>query len=264
MNGLDAGATGCLGRYAQLMAHRRRFAMKNYRTILISALISAYLLAISALLTLAIDQAVSLTRLYGVSASPGPVTDFSNLRRLSFSNELLILVILAVISFVLVFRHPRRLLPLSITAVLLFVALNLCSGRHLLLQILIWPTPGSLVEQYTWALAADDLEAALRLTDGSEACEAIIEQVFQEHRAKLRQRIGDDQPETGIKNISLKRITTFYEKPVPQRFLMMQPVPSQRVSTLTEMENGKNIWLSLKMRYTPFFGTRYICGQDIG
>jgi hypothetical protein len=215
-------------------------------------------------LTLAIDQAVSLTRLYGVSASPGPVTDFSNLRRLSVSHELLILAILAVIFFVLVFRHPRRLLPLSIIAALLFVALNLYSGRHLLPQLLIWPTPGWLAEEYTRALVADDLEAASRLTDGSEACEAITEQVFQTHRAKLQQRTGDDQPATGFKNISLKRITTFYEKPVPQRFLVMQPVPSQHVSTLTEMENGKSIWLSLKMRYTPFFGTRYICGQDMG
>jgi hypothetical protein len=238
--------------------------MKNYKTVLISVLISIYLLAISAFLTLAINQAILLTRLYGVSVSPGPATDFSNLTRLSFSNELLVLAILAVIFFVLVFRHPRRLLPLSIIAVLLFVALNLYSGRHLLPQLLIWPTPGSLAEQYTRALAADDLETALRLTDGSEACEAIMEQVFQAHRAKLQQRIGDDQPETGIKSISLKRITTFYEKPVPQKFVVMQPVPSQRVSTMTEMENGKSIWLSLKMRYTPIFGTRYICGQDIG
>jgi hypothetical protein len=235
--------------------------VRSYKTVLISVLISIYLLAISALLTLAIDQAILLTKLYGVSASPGPVTDFSNLRRLSFSNELLILAILAVIIFVLVFRHPRRLLPLSITAVLLFVALNLYSGRHLLPQLLIWPTPGSLAEQYARALASDDLEAALRLTDGSEACEATMEQVIQTRRAELRQRLGDGQSETGIKNTSVKRITTFYEKPVPHGFVVMQPVPSQHVSTETEMENDKSIWLSLKMRYTHFFGTRYIAGR---
>ena len=226
-------------------------------------MIGAYLLVISALLTLAIDQAVLLIRLYRVSASPGPVTDFSSLRRLSFGSDLLILAVVAAILFLLVYRHHRKLLPVTFMAVLLFVALNLYSGRHLLLQLLIWPTPASLAEQYTQALAANDLEAALRLTDQTEACKTIMAQVFQVHRAQLQPWLADDRAEVSIQDVSVKGVATFYDKPIPQGFVMMQPGPSQLVTVVAEMENDQTFWLNLKMRYTPFWGTRFICGQDI-
>jgi hypothetical protein len=237
--------------------------MRNYRTGLIWILTGIYLLIMAVLLTLAIDQAYFLVSLYRVSASPGPVTDFSNLRRLSFGRDLLILAVVAAILFLLVRRHLRRLLPISMIAILIFMVLNLYSGRHVLPQLLIWPAPDVLVEQYAQALAANDLEAALHLTDGSEACQTIMGPIFQAHQAQFQQRLADDRPEMSIKNISVKSITTFYEKPVSQGFVLMQPGPSQLVTVMAEMENGQTIWLNLKLRYTPFWGTRYICGQDI-
>ncbi len=219
------------------------------------------LLVISAFLTLAVDQTVWLIRFYRVSASP--TANVNNLSRLSLGNQVLIWAIITVVLLVLVFRYRRRLLPVSIVATLLFVALNLYSGRHLLPQLLIWPTPAALAEQYVQDLGSNDLEAALRLTNQSEACETIMARVFQKHQAQLSQKLGNDRSETSFQNISGKRITTFYEQPVPQRFVMMQPVPNHLVTIVAKMENGKTIWLNLKMRYTPFLGTRYICGQDM-
>lgn len=237
--------------------------MRNYRTGLIRILTGIYLLTMAVLLTLAIDQAYFLVSLYRVSASPGPVTDFSNLRRLSFGRDLLILAVVAAILFLLVRRRLLRLWSISIVAILIFVALNLYSGRHVLPQLLIWPAPNVLAEQYTQVLVANDLEAALRLTDGSETCGTIMRPVFQARQAQFQQRLADDRPEMGIKNISVKSITTFYEKPVSQGFVLMQPGPSQLAIVMAEMENDQTIWLNLKLRYTPFWGTRYICGQDI-
>jgi len=245
--------------YSRPVGWYERLMMKNIKTGLSLVLISVYLLTISALLALAINQAIVLTRLYRVSTSPGPATDFGRPNP-GFSFDLLIMVFITAILFLLVRRQLRRLLLVSIAALLLFVALNLYSGRHFLPQLFIWPTPPSLAAQYSQALAANNLETALDLTDQSEACEKIVGQVFQEHQAKLRQRVANDRHEVTIQNTSVKRVTTFYDKPVPPRFIMMQPAPSQLVTTMVKMENGQTIWLNLKMHYRPFWGTRYICG----
>lgn len=240
--------------------------MRNYRTILISGLIGVYLLAVSAFVALALDQARKLVILYRVSTVPSLGTGFSNLQRLGISlgNYVLILALVAVVLFIFVFRKPRRLLPVSIIAVLVFVTLNLYSGRHVLPQVLVWPSPGSLLERYTQALASNDLEAVLSLTDGSDACETIMTQVFQDDQAIMEKRLGENWQEMRIEGTSVNRITTFYEKPVPRGFVVMQPVPSQLVFTATQMENGKTVILNLKTRYTSFLGTRYICGGDMG
>ena len=199
------------------------------------------------------------------SAAPSSATGASNLLRPStlFGNDALILVSVAAILFLIVFRRPRGLLPLSIIAVLIFVGLNLYSGRHVLPQLLIWPSPVSLSEQYVQALAADDLEAALRLTGGSDACKTRMKQAFQDHQARLTQRLGDGRRELGIQETSVKSLVTFYDKPVPQGFVLMQPVPKHLATIMAETENGGASWLSLKMSYKPFLGTRYICGKDI-
>lgn len=234
--------------------------LKNTFIFVLSGL---WILLISAFLTLAINQARVLINLYAASAAPPPANGAGNFLRPAGSSDLLIAVVIAAVLFLLVFRRPRQLLPVSITAVLLFFVLNLYSGRHLLPQLLIWPSPISLSEQYTQALATNDLDAALRLTDRSEACETIVAQVFQNHQARLRQRVGDDRPELGIQGVAVKSITTFYDKPVPQRFILMQPVPQQLATVVAELEDGGTIWMNLKMSYTPFWGTRYICGRDI-
>jgi hypothetical protein len=58
-------------------------------------------------------------------------------------------------------------------------------------------------------------------------------------------------------------IRTFYDKPVPQGFVIMQPVPKNQTTIMAETEDDGVVWLSLKMSYKPFLGTRYICGQYI-
>jgi len=144
-----------------------------------------------------------------------------------------------------------------------FIGLNLFSGRHILPQLLVWPTPISLSERYVQALAADDLEAALQLTDGSDKCETVTVQAFEEDQARLKQRIGANMKEATIRDISIPSIKTFYDKPLPQGLVIVQPVPKQLATVMAKTENGETIWLSLKMSYSPFLGTRYICGKDI-
>ncbi len=238
---------------------------QKYKTVLILVLTGLSILVISIFLTLAINQARSLISLYTASAAPSSAIGASNLMRPStrFGNDALILVSVAAVLFLLVVRRPGRLLPVSIIAALVFIALNLYSGRHVLPQLLVWPTPVSLSEQYMQALGSNDLAAALRLTDRSDGCETIMGQVFQDHRALLKQKVGADRPEAGIRDTSVKRIATFYDKPVPQGFVIMQPVPKQLATIMAETGNGGTIWLNLKLSYTPFLGTRYICGEDI-
>ena len=112
-------------------------------------------------------------------------------------------------------------------------------------------------------MAADDLEAALRLTDRSDVCETIMAQVLQDHQARLTRSLGEKRQQSDIQDTSVKSIRTFYDKPVPQGFVIMQPVPKYLATVMVETENGGTIWLSLKMSYQPILGTRYICGKDI-
>lgn len=229
------------------------------------ALAGLCILAVSALLTLAIGQARSLVSLYTVSVSPPRAAGVRNLWKLntSLSSDVVILAIVAALLFILVFRHPRRLGPVSIVAGMTFIGLNLFSGRHILPQLLVWPTPISLSERYVQALAADDLEAALQLTDGSDKCETVTVQAFEEDQARLKQRIGANMKEANIREISIPSIKTFYDKPLPQGLVIVQPVPKQLATVMAKTEIGETIWLSLKMSYSPFLGTRYICGKDI-
>jgi hypothetical protein len=228
-------------------------------------LIGGYLLVVAGFLSLAIHQAIRLVSLYRVSADPSSRVGVSRLQRLSVGvgDDVLILAFVAAVLFILVFRHPRRLLPISIIAALVFFGLTLYSGRHVLPQLLIQPSPVSLSEQYVEALTAEDLEAALRLTDGSDVCETIMVQVFQDHQARLTQSLGAKRRQSDIQGTNVMSIRTFYDKPVPQGFVLMQPVPTNLATLMVETKNGGVIWLSLKMSYQPFLGGRYICGKGI-
>lgn len=238
---------------------------RKYRAGLVLALTGIGILVVSALLTLAIGQARNLVSLYTVSVSPPRATGVRNLWRLntSLSSDVLILAIIAALLIILVIRRPRRLGPVSIVAGLAFIGLNLFSGRHILPQLLVWPSPVSLSEQYVRALAADDVETALWLTDGSDKCKRVTVQAFQEDRSRLKKTIGDNLTEANIEDIFVASIRTFYEKPLPQGFVIMQPAPKQLATVMTKTENGKTIWLNLKMSHSPFLGTRYICGGEI-
>jgi hypothetical protein len=113
------------------------------------------------------------------------------------------------------------------------------------------------------ALAANDEQAALRLTDGSDACDKLMVQVFQDDQALLKRRLGDDWSESGKRDIKVMRFTTFYDQPLPHGLVILQPVPQQLASIMAETGEGNTFWLSLKMSYAPFLGTRYICGEEL-
>ena len=146
---------------------------RKYKAGLIVVLTGICVLIISAFLTLAVDQARILVSLYAASAALPSAGGAGNLLRPDtlFGNDALILFSVAAVLFLLVFRRPRRFLPVLIVASLVFVGLNLYSGRHVLPQLLIQPSRVVLSERYVQALAANDLDAALRLTDGSDACD---------------------------------------------------------------------------------------------
>ena len=206
-------------------------------------LMGGFLLVVSALLLLAVSQ---VGRFYHPLQTP-------LLERLGLPGIALALLALAALLFAVVFRHPRRLLAVSLLGIMAFVVLNLVSGRHVLPEMLIWPSPRTLSERYVQALAADDLEAALQLTHPSHECHQIMAQQFLEQRAQLAERSGDDWSESGFRHSTAKRIT----------FSCGDHMPQQLVHIQVKTEAGKMVGLTLRMRYKPLMGARYICGTGI-
>jgi hypothetical protein len=201
------------------------------------------LLLVSALLLLAVNH---LCRFYRPLRTP-------LLERLGLPGIALVLLALAAILFAVVFRHPRRLLAVSLVGILAFGVLNLVSRRHVLPDVLIWPSPRALSEQYVQALAADDLEAALKLAHPSHECHQITTQQFLDQRAQLAESLGDGWSGSDYRHPTAKRITSFCDYQMPQ-----QPVHVQ-----VETEAGTTAWLTLRMRYQPVMGARYMCGTVI-
>ena len=206
-------------------------------------LMGGFLLVVSALLLLAVSH---VGRFYRPLRTP-------LLERLGLLGIALVLLALAALLFAVVFRHPRRLLAVSFLGILAFVVLNLVSGRHVLPEMLIWPSPRTLSERYVQALAAGDLEAALQLTHPSHECHQTMTRQFLDQRAQLAERLGDGWPESGFRHSTVKRITYFYDNHIPQ----------QLVHIRVETEAGETDWLTLRMRYQPLMGARYICGTGI-
>jgi hypothetical protein len=206
-------------------------------------LMGGFVLVVSALLLLAVSH---LGRFYRPMQAP-------LLERLGIPGIALVLLTLAAILFAVVFRHPRRLLAVSLLGILALLVLNLVSGRHALPEMLIWPSPQTLSERYVQALAADDLEAALQLTHPSHECHQIMTQQFLDQRAQLTGRLGDGWSESGLRHSTAKRITAAYDDHMPQQLVQIQ----------VETEAGRKVWLTLRMRYRPLMGARYICGTGI-
>ena len=206
-------------------------------------LMGSLLLAVSALLLLAVSH---VGRFYRPMRTP-------LLERLGLPGIALALLALAAILFAVVFRHPRRLLAVSLLGILAFVVLNLVSGRHVLPEMLIWPSPRTLSERYVQALAADDLEAALQLTHPSHECHQIMTQQFLAQQAQLAERLGDGWSESGFRHSTEKGITISYDDHMPQQLVHIQ----------VETEAGRTVGLTLRMRYQRLMGARYICGTGI-
>jgi hypothetical protein len=227
--------------------------------------IGAYLLALAAFLALALRQALRLAGLHRASASPSLARSLGNQWWVGIGSGgyALGVVIVAMILFVLVFRHPHRLLAVSLVVVLATAGLNLYSARHLLPQVLIWPGPRSLSEQYVRALAADDLGAVLRLTDGSDVCTRIMAQAYQEDLARLEQRLGAGWQDAGMPQASIRSMSTFFGHRAPEGTAVLQPVPQQLARIMVQSETGRTAWLSLSMSHGPFLGRRYLCGKEM-
>jgi hypothetical protein len=206
-------------------------------------LVGGFLLVVSALLLLAVSHA---GHFYRPMRTP-------LLERLGFPGIALVLLTLAVLLFAAVFRHPRRLLAVSLLGVLAFVVLNLVSGRHVLPEMLIWPSPRTLSEQYVQALAAGDLDAALELTHPSHECHQMMAQQFLDQQAQLADRLGDGWSVSDVRNPTAKRATILYHDQMPQQLVHIQ----------VETEAGRMVALALRMQYQPLLGARYICGTGI-
>jgi hypothetical protein len=175
------------------------------------------------------------------------------LERLGLLGIALVLLALAAILFALVFRHPRRLLAVFILGILAFVVLNLVSGRHVLPEWLVRPSPQTLTERYVQALAAGDLEAALQLTHPSHECHQIMTQKFLDDRARLEGRLGDGWSESGLRYSIAKPPATLHDDQMSQQVVHIQ----------VETEAGQTVGLALRMRYKPLRGARFICGMGV-
>jgi hypothetical protein len=236
------------------------------KTVLTAILLAIWLLFLSVLLMLAVEQALRLGSLYSASMASGPASDPTAIAgpRIPFWAYALAAILLSALALAIVWRRPRRLLLTSLLLIVAFGALNLYSGRHLLLQAIVWPMPSPLLEEYAEALAANDLGAALDLTDGSEACNQAVTSVFAAHQAKIQQGLGQDWREKGVWTSPVRRVTTYYEKPVPSGGLL-HPVPTQMARLLVRTAERSGVaWLvGLKLRYKPLVGRRYICGEGM-
>ena len=131
-------------------------------------LMGGYLLALSAILVLALHQAMGLVGLHNAYVALPLAGSISHQRwaAISAAGYAKGKDGIAGILLMLVLSYPRRLLFVSLVFVLGVVCVRLYSAQHVVRQVLIRPSPGSLSDRYLLALAADDLVAALRLTDG--------------------------------------------------------------------------------------------------
>ena len=206
-------------------------------------LMGGFLLVVSASLLLAVSH---VGHFYRPMRTPW-------LERLSLPGIALVLLALTAILFAVVFRHPRRLLAVSLLGILAFVVLNLVSGRHALPEMLIWPSPRTLSERYVQALAAGDLEAALKLTHPSHECHQMMTQQFLDQQAQLADRLGDAWSGSDLRHSTAKRTTISYDDQMPQQLVHIQ----------VETEAGRTVGLTLRIRYQPLMGARYICGTGI-
>jgi hypothetical protein len=100
--------------------------MKPSKGVLISILIGVPLLAVAALLSLALDQAILLVLLYRVLAAPAAGLDSP--ARLGLGEDLFILAGVSLVLFLAVCRHPRRVLPVSGLAPRLFFGPRILCG----------------------------------------------------------------------------------------------------------------------------------------
>ena len=228
-------------------------------------LMGGYLLALSALLVLALHQAMGLVGLHNAWVALPLARSLSSQwwAGIGAGGYALGMAGIAVSLFILVYRHPRRLLSVTLIIVLTVAGLNLYSARHALPQALIWPNPRSLSDQYLQALADEDLEAALRLTDGSDACASTMSQVFQEDQHLLEERLGTGWQDKGLPEASVRSIATFFAPWPPEEVAVLQPVPQQLARIMVRSEDGKTVWLSLRMSHGPFLGRRYVCGKGM-
>lgn len=228
-------------------------------------LLGVYLLVLSALLVLAIHQAMGLVGLHKASAALPLARTLSSQwwAGIGAGGYALAMAAIAAVLFILVVGHPCRLTSVTFIAILLCAGLNLYSARHMLPQVLIWPIPPSLSDRYLQALAADDLEAALRLTDGSDGCTGTMTQVFREDQDRLVQRLGAGWQDRGLPEASVRSIATFFEPWPPEEVAVLQPVPQQLARIMIRSKDGKTAWLSLRMSHGPFLGRRYVCGQGM-
>lgn len=151
------------------------------------------------------------------------------------------------------------MLPVSIGAGAIFFALNLYSGSHVLPQVLVPPSPPSLSEKYVLALVAGDREGALRLSGSSSECQAIMGEVFKEHQGAFTTGVGEGWEGIDFQEITVKSLQTFYEPTAQDGFRVLPPPPSQLAFVMAEMENGKTVWLELKMGTAPFLEGRQLC-----
>ena len=206
-------------------------------------LMGGFLLAVSALVLLAVSR---VGHFYRPMQTPW-------LERLGLLGIALVVLALAAILFAFVFRHPRRLLAVSLLGILAFVILNVVSGRHVLPELLIWPSPQTLSERYIQALAAGDLEAARRLTHPSHECHQIMTQQFVDDRAQLVERLGDGWSESGLRYSIAKQPATANDDQMPQQLVHIQ----------VQTEAGQTVGLTLRMRYKTLRGARFICGTGV-
>ena len=135
---------------------------------------------------------------------------------------------------------------------------TMVSGRHLLPDLFIWPSPTTLATRFVRAAAAGDLETAVSLTNGSDTCRANVRRAFADLDASLQQAAGGERS-PAIQSVTVAREMTTYEAPIPADKVLPPPIPTQQAVIRVTMPSSRSIWLTMDMQYRPIWGRRFLC-----
>jgi len=227
----------------------------RFKKIAAAILSTAWVVIVAAFLSIAAGNFLRVYNLRRVQPDP-QITTFSGFRP-GVPAEILIWMGATVVLFFLVHNQPQRILPLSLIAVVLFLAFNLFGARHILPLDLIPPRPAVLAEGYVEALLAGDPQKALQLSGPAEACQRATLAMYDAERLLIDEAPGAESQDYSLK---LGSVQTFNGRSAPDALGISRVLPQQRLEVQVRRGAAEPLIFNLEFLHTPGIGLRTICG----